>query len=294
MSRSILVSFLICFLFCTTPVSNSGPLLVKVAAHEAIKNVLRKRPGVLEDRTLAEQLDLSEGDRRELEIPEDLSIPEDAMRPIAPEKAPVAPIQLYPDNATLTNPFGSGVELASQGLMQWLAPRSGGRWHSGLDLVPAKGRADGAKLYAPGDGFILRRRDWHPAWGSYLIAVFRKGQKLYLTGYFHLRRRSHHVVEERDMEKGVTGAVTQGQFIGRVGRTGAARGAHLHIDVVEIQDIRPPDLLSRLLWSGRTWSEIVHPGQVIEGLPVATYHNRQRPDSGLIVRRPRCGHSHES
>jgi murein DD-endopeptidase MepM/ murein hydrolase activator NlpD len=171
--------------------------------------------------------------------------------------------------------------------MQWLAPRSGGRWHSGLDLVPHKGRADGAKLYAPGNGIILRRRDWHPAWGSYLIAVFRKGSKLYLTGFFHLKRASHHVVEERNSDAGITGLVTQGQLIGRVGRTGAARGAHLHIDVVELAEVLAPDLLPRLLWSGRTWTEFVNPADVIQGLPVAIYRGRQRPESGLIVSRPK-------
>lgn len=171
--------------------------------------------------------------------------------------------------------------------MQWLAPRSHGRWHSGVDLVPTRGRARGAKLYAPGTGFVLRRRNWHPAWGSYLIAVFRKGDDLYMMGLFHLRARSHDHLVERNIEKGVTGLITQGQFLGRVGRTGAARGAHLHLDVIHLRNIVSPDELPRVLWTGREWSEFVHPADVIDGLPRATYRDRSRPEQGLIVRRPR-------
>jgi murein DD-endopeptidase MepM/ murein hydrolase activator NlpD len=267
-------------------------------AEKAIQKVLQDSPStprnILKDRTLAQELTRTQGERQNLSIPADLSLPKDAMRPISPSEVSTRAIDLYPDNKELLNPFGRGVEVVSQGLMQWLAPRSGGRWHSGLDLVPHKGRANGAKLYAPGNGIVLRRRDWHPAWGSYLIAVFRQGEKLYLTGFFHLKRRSHHMVKERNIEKGVTGLITRGQFIGRVGHTGAARGAHLHVDVVELKDIRPPDLLSRLLWSGRTWSEFVNPAKVFQGLPVAVYHGRQRPNSGLIVRAHRPDHNNQS
>lgn len=297
MFRVALFFFVLYLVVATSPVSSSSPSPtqrpLEIAAQEAIESVLHSHSGphlsgphVLDDLSLSDELDRAQDERLQLSIPDDLSLPEDAMRPIPPETPGKRAIDEYPDNQELTNPFGNGVELASEGLMQWLAPRSGGRWHSGLDLVPASGKAEGAKLYAPGDGFILRRRDWHPAWGSYLIAVFRKGEKLYLTGFFHLRRQSHHVVEERNSEDGVTGAVTQGQFIGRVGHTGAARGAHLHIDVVELLDIRVPDLLPRLLWSGRTWQEFVNPADVIQGLPVAIYHGRQRPESGLIVSQP--------
>jgi murein DD-endopeptidase MepM/ murein hydrolase activator NlpD len=214
-------------------------------------------------------------------------LPREAMAPIGSPTSKALALKLYPDNAELVNPFGRHRSLSCEGLMQWLAPRSRGRWHSGIDLVPARGRARGAKLYAPGDGYVLRRRDWHPAWGSYLVAVFRKGDDLYMMGFFHLRARSHNHLVERSATKGVTGLITKGQYLGRVGRTGAARGAHLHLDVVHLRNIVAPAELPPVLWTGREWSEFVHPADVIDGLPRAVYRGRARPSQGLIVRRPR-------
>lgn len=235
-----------------------------------------RRPALamIRDRSLSEELARLEDERDQVEVPSE------AMHPVSTD---AAILDLYPENQALVNPFGRDVSVVSEGLMRWLAPRAGRRWHSGLDLVPEDGPAYGRKIYAPGDGFILRRRDWHPAWGAYLIAVFRTEGRVYLTGFFHLQRGSHKGVQEREAGRGINGFVSRGQLLGRVGRTGAARGAHLHVDVVELTEVMHPDDLPRILWSGRDWSEFVNPADVFQGLPRAVWPGRQRPPSGLIV-----------
>lgn len=209
---------------------------------------------------------------------------DDPMRPISLEEVARSALDHYPDNEVLRNPFGTGTALACEGLMQWLAPRGdGSRWHSGLDLVPRSGRASGRKLYAPGDGIVVKRSDWHRQWGAHLLVVFRKGEKLYLTGWFHLKRGSHRHLPVADPANGVSGRIEKGDLLGRVGNTGHARGAHLHLDVVELPAVVPPARLPRHLWNGRDWSEFVHPADVIEGLPRAVYRNRTRPDHGVMT-----------
>ncbi len=214
------------------------------------------------------------------------SLPAETVPPVA---APSL-LTLYPENSRLVSPFGRGVALASQGLMEWLAPRAKGRWHSGLDLVPVRGRTRGRKLYAPGNGFLLKKKDWHPGWGSFLFAVFRKGDELFLMSFFHLQARSHSHLQERDMARGISGQLTQGQFLGRVGKTGAARGAHLHMDVIRVNEIVGPDEISRQVWRNRDWSQFVHPATVLDGLPWATFKDRDRPQSGSVARahHPAC------
>lgn len=218
-------------------------------------------------------------------LEDDEPLPPGVMHPIAPEDPSVRALDLYPDNKTLVNPFGGGVRTACEGLMQWLAPRgNGSRWHSGIDLVPLRGRASGRKLFSPGDGFVLKRVDGHPQWGSYLIIAYRKGEAVYLTGWFHLRWGSHRHLQPRNRALGHTGAIKQGQLLGRVGSTGYARGAHLHLDAIRLRGVPTPANLPTTLWSGRDWSEFLHPADIISGLPRRVYRGRRRPRSGLMTR----------
>lgn len=206
-------------------------------------------------------------------------LPGFAMVPIPVEAGDAEVLAHYPDNQHLRSPFGPGVTVACEGLMQWLAPRGDGtRWHSGLDLVPAARKARGHLLFSPGDGFVLRVADGHPQWGSYLVAVYRQGRHLYLTGWLHLEPGSHHHLKPKLPRR-----VAAGEAIARVGSSGAARGAHLHLDVIRLREPEAPEDLSAPLWKGRDWSEFVHPAEVIEDLPRSVYRNRARPSAGRMT-----------
>ena len=88
------------------------------------------------------------------------------------------------------------------------------RPHRGVDYAAPTG----TPVYAAGDGSITRR-SWK---GGYGRVIFIRHGTRYTTVYAHLSRYA------RGLKVG--SKVTQGQIIGRVGRSGTATGPHLHYE----------------------------------------------------------------
>ena len=99
----------------------------------------------------------------------------------------------------------------------------GGHWHlrhSGLDFKAPWG----APVYAVQDARVIKLA-WHPAYGKMVILRVAPGVTIW---YCHL-----------SSVLATIGPVKAGQVIGRVGRSGNATGAHLHLEV-RVRD-RPTD-----------------------------------------------------
>ena len=88
------------------------------------------------------------------------------------------------------------------------------RPHRGVDYAAPTG----TPVYAAGDGTVIHR-GWK---GGYGRVVFIRHGTRYTTVYAHLSRYA------RGLRVG--SKVTQGQIIGRVGRSGVATGPHLHYE----------------------------------------------------------------
>lgn len=88
------------------------------------------------------------------------------------------------------------------------------RPHRGVDYAAPTG----TPVYAAGDGKVIHR-GWK---GGYGRAIFIQHGTRYATVYAHLSRYA------RGLRVG--SKVTQGQIIGRVGRSGMATGPHLHYE----------------------------------------------------------------
>jgi murein DD-endopeptidase MepM/ murein hydrolase activator NlpD len=100
-------------------------------------------------------------------------------------------------------------------------PRSGGRLHEGLDILPRSGKA-GGYIYAVADGTLT---------GQFLAAdepLAGNGWKLQRSdgtffSYFHMSTFAPGL--------SVGAHVVTGQILGQVGQTGNAAGPHLHFEV---------------------------------------------------------------
>ena len=124
-------------------------------------------------------------------------------------------------NGTKTEPFLGGSGPALDGYFAW--PVAGGDvtqdlhgWN-GVDIGAPKGTA----IYAAAAGTVIVAKDngaWNGGYGNYVVIAHPNGTE---TLYAHMS-----VVLA---SPGVT--VSQGQTIGRVGRTGMATGDHLHFEV---------------------------------------------------------------
>ena len=88
------------------------------------------------------------------------------------------------------------------------------RPHRGVDYAAPTG----TPVYAAGDGTVIRR-GWK---GGYGRVIFIRHGTRYTTIYAHLSRYAPGLK--------VGSKVTQGQIIGRVGRSGMATGPHLHYE----------------------------------------------------------------
>jgi murein DD-endopeptidase MepM/ murein hydrolase activator NlpD len=98
------------------------------------------------------------------------------------------------------------------------APRSGGRWHEGFDVVAACG----TPLVAVRGGKVLRRGFDPVLYGNYLLIHGEGEQRSYF--YAHMPRPALVHRGER---------LWTGERVGSVGETGNARtvGCHLHFEI---------------------------------------------------------------
>ena len=126
------------------------------------------------------------------------------------------------------------------------------RPHRGVDYAAPTG----TPVYAAGDGTVIHR-GWK---GGYGRAIFIRHGTRYTTVYAHLSRYV------RGLRVG--SKVTQGQIIGRVGRSGMATGPHLHYEFrvdgihrnpvkVKLPPLRPLRYVEQADFRQQTWPMLV-------------------------------------
>ena len=91
--------------------------------------------------------------------------------------------------------------------------------HSGIDFTPGAGAA----IFAIADGVVYEHGEGGSSWGNYVILQHVvDGQTVY-SGYAHMQSGSSPMVVGQE--------VKVGDFVGLVGSTGQATGAHLHFTI---------------------------------------------------------------
>lgn len=116
-------------------------------------------------------------------------------------------------------PFPYAVPISS-GFGDRAAPCRGcSTAHSGIDFNPGWGAA----IFAIADGVVYEHGEGGSSWGNYVIIQHEiDGQTVY-SGYAHMQSGSSPLV--------VGEAIKVGDFVGLVGATGQATGAHLHFTI---------------------------------------------------------------
>lgn len=91
--------------------------------------------------------------------------------------------------------------------------------HSGIDFTPGAGAA----IFAIADGVVYEHGEGGTSWGNYVVIQHViDGQTVY-SGYAHMQSASSPMVVGEE--------VKVGDFVGLVGSTGQATGAHLHFSI---------------------------------------------------------------
>jgi murein DD-endopeptidase MepM/ murein hydrolase activator NlpD len=107
----------------------------------------------------------------------------------------------------ITSPFGNRVN-----------PVTGQpQFHNGVDLVLDDAQTDGAPIYAPFDGVILR--NWFDTIGGYSLQI---GNGVVTFGFAHMKTQSSLTVGTM---------VKRGQIVGNIGNSGRSTSPHLHFTV---------------------------------------------------------------
>jgi hypothetical protein len=116
-------------------------------------------------------------------------------------------------------PFPYAVPISS-GFGDRAAPCRGcSTSHSGIDFNPGYGAA----IFAIADGVVYEHGEGGSSWGNYVIIQHEiDGQTVY-SGYAHMISGSSPLV--------VGEVIKVGDFVGLVGATGQATGAHLHFTI---------------------------------------------------------------
>ncbi|WP_395639820.1 M23 family metallopeptidase [Pseudolysinimonas sp.] len=91
--------------------------------------------------------------------------------------------------------------------------------HSGIDFTPGAGAA----IFAIADGVVLEHAESGSSWGNYVIIQHVIDGQVVLSGYAHMQAASSPMVAGQE--------VKVGDFVGLVGATGQATGAHLHFTI---------------------------------------------------------------
>jgi murein DD-endopeptidase MepM/ murein hydrolase activator NlpD len=116
-------------------------------------------------------------------------------------------------------PFPYAVPISS-GFGDRAAPCRGcSTAHSGIDFNPGWGAA----IFAIADGVVYEHGEGGTSWGNYVILQHTiDGQTVY-SGYAHMQSASSPLVVGEEIKVG--------DFVGLVGATGQATGAHLHFTI---------------------------------------------------------------
>lgn len=116
-------------------------------------------------------------------------------------------------------PFPYAVPISS-GFGDRAAPCRGcSTVHSGIDFNPGAGAA----IFAIADGVVFEHGEGGSSWGNYVIIQHTiDGQTVY-SGYAHMQSSSSPLVVGEEIKVG--------DFVGLVGATGQATGAHLHFTI---------------------------------------------------------------
>lgn len=91
--------------------------------------------------------------------------------------------------------------------------------HNAIDLTPGAG----APIYAIADGVVIRREPRGGSWGNNLTIEHQINGHTVTSSYAHMQWDSSPI------ELGQT--IKVGDFLGLVGATGQATGAHLHLEI---------------------------------------------------------------
>ncbi|AYF98127.1 M23 family metallopeptidase [Protaetiibacter intestinalis] len=116
-------------------------------------------------------------------------------------------------------PFPYTVPISS-GFGERVAPCRGcSTVHNAIDLTPGAG----APIYAIADGVVIRREPHGASWGNNLTIEHHINGHVVTSSYAHMQWDSSPI------QLGDT--VKVGDFLGLVGATGQATGAHLHLEI---------------------------------------------------------------
>jgi murein DD-endopeptidase MepM/ murein hydrolase activator NlpD len=91
--------------------------------------------------------------------------------------------------------------------------------HSGVDFTPGAGAA----IFAIADGVVVEHAEGGNSWGNYVVIQHEIDGETVFSGYAHMQGASSPLL--------VGDVIKVGDFVGLVGSTGQATGAHLHFTI---------------------------------------------------------------
>lgn len=116
-------------------------------------------------------------------------------------------------------PFPTAVPISS-GFGDRAAPCRGcSTQHSGIDFNPGWGAA----IFAIADGVVYEHGESGSSWGNYVVIKHQIDGQTVFSGYAHMQSGSSPMKVGQE--------VVVGDFVGLVGATGQATGAHLHFTI---------------------------------------------------------------
>lgn len=116
--------------------------------------------------------------------------------------------------------------------------------HNGIDVASVNG-ADGDNIYAILPGTVLKVGNNHAQFGNYVVIRHSGDYPLYDNNYTYVSSRYAHLKDPSTLKKG--DSVKKGDIIGIMGHTGESYGTHLHLELIQHNDIDyNPDLLARV------------------------------------------------
>ena len=122
-------------------------------------------------------------------------------------------------NGPVRWPFPYAVPISS-GFGDRAAPCRGcSTSHSGVDFSPG----NGAAIFAIADGVVVEHGESGTSWGNYVVIEHSIDGETVFSGYAHMQSASSPL--------NVGDVIKVGDFVGLVGSTGQATGAHLHFTI---------------------------------------------------------------